>query len=340
MKQTSLPSSAAEMAPANVQSRGERVIGASEAWFRRLLWVLVAYGAAVWLIGLYEWFRYPLAQSPYNAFNGHPAYRAFALFIGAPIVAAIGYLILRRQRNNTVGLLLLMWSGAFASFGISVHVNPVLYDLVSFPITAWWTTFIFVAIFFPDGRAYPRWLTPMLLFITAWALLNGLTAILSDPQLDFVGGPPNPFFVPAAQVLNNFTVGLYFAMGLPLIPVIFISPWLRYRQADYVQRQQIKAFTWWSMLLLTPYVIFYFVSTLTYDKPSDMPFMARTALQAFVGLIGLGPPIVIGYSILRHKLFDIDVVIRRTLVYTVVTALLALIFYGLVLVLAAPASPA
>jgi hypothetical protein len=284
-------------------------------------------------VALYDWIRHPFAQGAYNAFEGHPAFRAFALFVGAPIVALLGIMVLRQQRDNVVGLLLLAWAGGFGSYAISVDIQPALYNVVSFPITAWWTAFIFMAFFFPDGKAYPRWLTPFLLLVMVWAIVHGLTAVASQPFLEYAGSPSNPLYVPGAEIADAFTLRIYFGMGLPLIAGIFISPWLRYRQAGSVQRQQIKGFTWWSILLLTPYVFFYVITVTRYPNAEGAPPLLKTVLGAFIGLIGLGPPLIVGYSILRHKLFDIDVVIRRTLVYAVVTALLGFVFYGSIILL-------
>jgi hypothetical protein len=140
-------------------------------------------------------------------------------------------------------------------------------------------------------------------------------------------------YAPGAEIANGIALRIYFAMGLPLIAGIFISPWLRYRQAGFVQRQQIKGFTWWSILLLTPYVIFYVVTVTRYPNAEAAPPLLKAVIGAFIGLIGLGPPLIVGYSILRHRLFDIDVVIRRTLIYTAVTALLAFVFFGSVILL-------
>jgi len=305
----------------------------SEAFFRALLWLLVAYSFAMWAVALVDWFRHPLALSPYNAFGGNPAFRAFSLFVGAPVVAILGIMILRKQRQNLVGLLLLSWAGGFASNGISVAIPPALYNLVSLPIAAWWTSLILAPFYFPDGHAYPRWLSPILPAIMVMALIQGGAAILAPAQLPYASEPANPFFVVGAETVNQVITSAYSALLLPLIIGVFVSPLLRYRRADVVQRQQIKAFAWWSMVVFTPYLIFYMGLTSTYAEISDAPPALQVIGGALIGLIGFFPPIIIAYSILRYRLFDIDVVIRKTLVYTALTVLLALVYFGSVILL-------
>ena len=250
---------------------GERLVRGSEAFFRALLWLLVAYSFAVWAIALVDWFRHPLAQSPYNAFDGSPAFRAFALFIGAPVVAVLGAMILMKQRRNLVGLLLLVWAGGFASYGISVDIHPVFYGLVSLPIAAWWMALIFSPFYFPDGHAYPRWLSPILPAIMVLALMSGCAAILAPMHVDVVGEPANPFFAPGAQAVNQFVTTVFSVLMLPLIFGVFVSPLLRYRRADFVQRQQIKWFAGWSVIVFTPYLVFYFAVTSAYPAQADAP---------------------------------------------------------------------
>jgi cytochrome b subunit of formate dehydrogenase len=306
----------------------------SERALRALLWVLVAYSASMWAIVVYDWIRHPLARSPYSAFQGDPAFRAFALFIGAPLIALIGVLIVRKQRSNLIGPLLLLWSGGYASWGLSTQVDPALYMIVSLPIQVWWLALIFAPVFFPDGHACPRWLSPALLALTLGSILAGLSSFLLTPTLDQLPGQPrNPFHLATAQSSPELWTRAYLPFFLLLLPWVFISPILRYRRANFVQRQQIKAFTWTTAVILIPYVIFYLWAGATYGSAQKAPPLLMTVLGAAIGLIGLVPPIAIGYAILRHKLFDIDVVIRRTLIYTAVSVMLAAIFYGSVLVL-------
>ncbi|MBP8291923.1 MAG: hypothetical protein KAX65_04065 [Caldilineaceae bacterium] len=306
---------------------------ASEKVFRALLWMLILYSVGVWIIGLVEWFKHPLAQSSYNTFGGSPLFRAFALFVAAPLIAILGGMILRKQRQNLIGLLLLAWAGGFASFGISVATPPILYNLVSLPITAWWTTLILSAFYFPDGHAYPRWLSPVLPAIMVLALVTGGVMSLSPTQLPYTGTPANPFFVPGAQAVNEVVTMIYIVFVLPLIVGVFVSPLLRYRHADFVQRQQIKWFAWWSAIIFAPYLVFYFTLILAYPELSDAPPVLQAIGSVLVGLVGICPPIIITFSILRYRLYDIDVIIRKTLLYTATSALLAFVFFGSVILL-------
>ena len=295
--------------------------------------MLILYSVGVWIIGLVEWFKHPLAQSPYNTFGGSPLFRAFALFVAAPLIAILGGMILKKQRQNLIGLLLLVWAGAFASFGIAVATPPILYNLVSLPITAWWTTLIISAFYFPDGHAYPRWLSPVLPALMVLALVAGGVMILSPIQLSYTGTPANPFFVPGAQAVNQVVTMIYIIFVLPLIVGVFVSPLLRYRHADFVQRQQIKWFAWWSAIIFAPYLVFYFTLIVTYPELSDAPPVLQAMRSVLVSLVGICPPIIITFSILRYRLYDIDVIIRKTLVYSALTVLLALVYFGSVILL-------
>ncbi|MBX7233665.1 MAG: hypothetical protein K1X65_04720 [Caldilineales bacterium] len=309
------------------------LVRGSEAFFRALLWLLAAHSVFVWAVALVDWIRHPLALSPYNAFNGHPLFRGFALFVGAPVVAFLGYLILKRQRQNLVGLLLLVWAGGLAAFGVSVAIHPLLLLLVSLPGAAWWMALIFAPFYFPDGHAYPRWLSPVLPAIMVFALLFSFVQLTLTPQLPFTGEPTNPFFIPGSQAIAQILGTIFTVLMPPLIIGVFLSPLLRYRRASAVQRQQIKAFAFWSAIVLTPYLVFYVLLTSVYPERSAVPPALQAIAGAFIGLIGLFPPIIIAYSILRYRLFDIDIIIRKTLQYTAVTALLSIIYFGSVFLL-------
>jgi hypothetical protein len=85
------------------------------------------------------------------------------------------------------------------------------------------------------------------------------------------------------------------------------------------ERQQLKWFAYAAGLL----VVFFVANDFLFPLVGDLLFLVGIALL----------PISVGIAILRHRLFDIDVIIRRTLVYGVLTAALALVYFGSVVLL-------
>jgi hypothetical protein len=312
----------------------------SEAFFRKVLWFLVAYSEVVWMIALVDWLRHPLTLSPYAAFEGHPAFRAFALFVGAPLITFLAVLILRRQPQNIVGLLIMAWGVGFSSWALSAQVEPVPFLLVSLPISAWWMSLIFLPFYFPDGHAYPRWLSPALPAFMVFALVGGAIGILGQANIGTAGSPSNPLYVPGVQGINQVLAIVFIALMLPMLVGVFVSPLLRYRRADFIQRQQIKWFAWWSMLVFTPYIALYLSAGAFFPESAEAPAWFRIVLSAFIGIIGQFPPIIIALAILRYRLYDIDIIIRKTLVYAVLSGLLALVYFGSVILLQTLFGPA
>ena len=109
-----------------------------------------------------------------------------------------------------------------------------------------------------------------------------------------------------------------------MIPAIV--PLLRYRAGDNITRKQLR----WLMIpaVLLPIVI------IANMIGSDLNWSVTPALSVLWMLIGLVVfPLAVSVAILRHQLYDIDLIIRRTLVYGVLTAALGLIYLGSVAVL-------
>jgi hypothetical protein len=131
---------------------------------------------------------------------------------------------------------------------------------------------------------------------------------------------------------------------IPYRPVIIYLPllilalaanaslFLRYQRSDAITRRQIKMFVFIAvvgvMLLLAVEISKYFT-------PFFTVFLGGW-FYGFILLIGWnGYPLAVGVSVIRYRLYDIDIIIRRTLVYGTLTASLALIFLGAVTLLQA-----
>jgi hypothetical protein len=186
---------------------------------------------------------------------------------------------------------------------------------------------VFVFLLFPDGRLpSPRW-RPVALLGAAATVLFLLEQALRPGSLEYLPGNDNPFGVAALgdaiRVAEYPTLAVF---GLTVAASIASLP-LRLRHARGEERQQLKWFAYGAAVA----GICVLIGGPLWD--------AVPALQIFVpaGLLMLTMAIVIG--ILKHRLYDIDVVINRTLVYGALTATLVGAYVGLVLLLQLVLSP-
>jgi hypothetical protein len=185
---------------------------------------------------------------------------------------------------------------------------------------------------FPTGRPISRrwgWLVwvgvGLLLFLL-------LLATFVTPMQPAGGGAadwsyPNPIGLIQNTGLNESAVFSFFFAMMPLWVVLCLAALVvRYRRAGRVERQQMK----WLLVATAVFAAAYIpVFVLT-----DFAFGPDTALWSNLWMIVMPLiPVSIGIAILRYRLFDIDLIIRRTLLYTATTALLALVFFGSVVLL-------
>jgi hypothetical protein len=182
---------------------------------------------------------------------------------------------------------------------------------------------------FPTGRLVSARWQP------AWWLAVGMTA--AGVLLQAFAPGPLANILYGAHVLNPLGVaGLAapIAVLIPvLIPVLLASILLavaslgvRLRRARGVERQQIKWFAYCAVLLALDFV----AQTVAQNVLGiSSPFVDLAAsLGLTIGLLGL--PVATGLAILRYRLFDIDVLINRTLVYGTLSAILAGLYFGVV----------
>jgi hypothetical protein len=222
----------------------------------------------------------------------------------------------RMARYTAVTLL------TFATFGI--HGVQKEYGLFAQLAPWWWPPVLAVTLIgtvtislfmfiFPDGRFVPRWLR---LPVAAYLTWQVLVSLFPGSRLDYETWP-------VAANLANWA--LFFAACL-------YSQYYHFRYvSSYRQRQQTK----WVVYGLAVAIVGAFSGyALTALAPSYKPEWAGLAVfrdssyHPFLLLL----PLSIGVAILRSGLYDIDLVINRTLVYTSLTGALALIYVGLVVV--------
>jgi hypothetical protein len=273
-------------------------------------------------------------------------YGFVAVVLAFPLV---GLVILVRQPRNRVGWLLqavgLSWSlpslvDTYAHYGLVIAPGSVPGPEVAAAINegSWvWGILmmgVYLFLLFPDGHlATPRWR------VVSW--LAGAAAVAVPVALTLAPGTLEEAPVPdlrnplSAGPLEPVVIALTVAT-LPLVPMCIavsaISLALRFRNSSGIQREQIK---WLATAGGVVAAIFGLTLTATLaasGTPGVAPLPVRVLQEASLLSFAL-LPLAIGAAILRYRLFDIDLVINRALVYGSLTAALAALYLGSVLLL-------
>jgi hypothetical protein len=249
--------------------------------------------------------------------------------------ATFGALIVWRHRAHSIGWLFIAVA-FFFSLCHNLAQNYAVYTLVvdrgSLPAgrAAFWLAstaldgiyigaMLLLLLLFPDGRPLTRRWRPIVATAVLATLLN-----LARGGADFTGEPPlasvhNPIalsgsWARAVDVASAISVVLTVAAFVAGIAAMV----LRFRRSTGVERQQVK---WvvagvliWSVL---------FAASMVFSAAGASAFEAVPFVLSIVLF-----PAVMGLAILRYRLYDIDLVIRRTLVYTCLVAVLGALYLG------------
>ena len=162
---------------------------------------------------------------------------------------------------------------------------------------------------FPSGRFVPRW--------TMWVMLIWCLQI---PAI----------FSPALQLPDLVTGPLFVAVVITMLAALIY----RYRRVSTaIERQQTKWVVFGGVLTgATEVVLSVSLSVLESNGVPATPLLDTIANTAYI-LVPLAIPLSIGVAMLRYRLWDVDVIINRTLAYASLTAILAAIYVGSVIVL-------
>ena len=257
----------------------------------------------------------------------------------APVVFAIvAALIVSRQPRNTIGWVLMVPVGLYVVGGpIGSYIEsvapsspePTVPLLLMLWFNNWnWLLLIFPLLFipllFPNGRPpTPRWRWVGVAAIV-WATLFILMVTLA--QKISAGTTPNIVFDNPIGVLAKDTVemlvGVWIAGLLALVVACAVALFVRYRRANETECEQIK----WLLYACAIFLVVYVSGSVA--ELGGTASLGGYIWAVFFGLSVIALPAAIGIAILRYRLYDIDVVINRTLVYGSLTAMLALVYLG------------
>lgn len=314
----------------------------SSAIARLTIWSLAALTAALSLAGLVASIMAVVATGKSLGLYTHQ----LTLPLIAIVFAILGPLVLTRHPRHLVGWIMAitaLFSGIVVlNVGLRAYGEEVLGPARAgwLPLMQWldlWVwiptnvlPFAFLILLFPDGRLpSPRW-RPV-----AWAAGVGMVATMLGSALNPVARMdaedqlrPNPFGIqgagPAMDVLLN-------AGGLLLLIAFvgsIVALVLRFRRSSGIDRQQLKWLAYATVLLVVSIVL----SAVVYAAvPQDNLGAQANILLTSLALLGI--PLAASVAILRYRLYDIDLIIYRTVLYGLLTASVIVLYVALVMLM-------
>ena len=290
-----------------------------------------------------------IVRSDYSGNNSFDLVYAALTFVGAGVYLWVGRMIVSRQPSNTVGWLLLaiplvacftFANGSYATWALVNHRGTLPFGVASAWIDRWaivpmLAAFLPIFLLYPNGHLPSRRWRPVLwltigsatLATLAFALTPGrMTGAMANLETVHV---TNPLGVSAAgslidQLTTIGSIGMLLAAIAACTAIV-----VRYRGADGEIRQQVRWLAFVGVAFSVEFVIAVVGAGLTHDSDN---FGNVMFLAWFITLV-LGTPIACGIAILKYRLYDLDVVVRKTVVFGLlavfITAVYAVVVAGL-----------
>jgi hypothetical protein len=245
-----------------------------------------------------------------GAFTAYTVALTCVLMVVCLVVSTV--IIWRRPDDRMafiVAIFLVTLSPFNVMFNVSSSSSPwqVPNDCLSFLFV---TLLPLILALFPSGHFVPRWMRwPVIAFLVVQA----------------------PFtFVQGLATLQVSAVSVGFLVNISMCAILVVVQWYRYRRiSSPLERQQTK----WVVFGFAVFIISLFIEAVSYlvfpvaALPDSLYLPAYSAVE---GILILFIPLSFGFAMLRSRLWEIDAIINRTLVYGVLTASLALIYLGLI----------
>jgi hypothetical protein len=276
--------------------------------------------------------------------------RENAILLSWPLFTTLGLLIVFYRPHNRIGWLCLTVGVAGASTETATYyVACGLLGGIALPrvdLAAWFSyaiapialllpMFILLPLVFPDGHFLsPRWRRATLFIVVVIAVAQIAVALQPDFRHDNGFGTSYPLDNPLGRLPATWSSLGARAVNLAAIAGALLavtSMVVRFRRSRGDERQQLKWFAYFLGTVVALQLLFFeLLGPLLVSAAPGRAIIAP--LEAGYGLtvsvVFIGFPVMIGITVFKYRLYDIDIIIRRTLQYTIVSALLALVYAG------------
>lgn len=254
------------------------------------------------------------------------------------LYAVFGAVILTLRPNQPVGWLFVVMGLAAAASRVAQleaeasSMAPPWLGLLANGWVVAFTLLAYLTMVFPDGRLPSRRWWPALVLVVVVIVVGLVTSgrdLERNPLTMLIGSSPlTDAAIDAGQAIS----------GVGLLVLLIAGPWAmvrRFRRARGVERQQLKWFAYGSLWLGVAFVVtaiaFSTPALRALDPDAPVPPAMFGGVPVITGLMAI--PVAAGIAVLRYRLYDIDLIIRRTLVYGALSATLAAVYVGSVIVL-------
>jgi hypothetical protein len=272
--------------------------------------------------------------------GGDSAVLIFLLpFLAFPMVGA---LIASRRPNNPIGWICLavgiFWmlitvSDAYGLYGLVVRPGSVPFPAAIGSLGEWmWAPALgllgtYLILLFPDGRLPSRRWRPLAWLSGAVIVLVSAGGAIEPGPVEGLPGIRNPFGLEEYPWVAEATQGV-----LLLLPVCILasagSLVLRFLRSEGEEREQIKWLAFAASILGLGFSSFVIPGIIVPEATGGANSLWENLLEDAVTLSFAGVPVAIGFAVLKYRLYDIDVVINRTVVYGALTGNLVAIYFG------------
>jgi hypothetical protein len=320
LQQATETTPASGTAGAGHRTRG--LLAAQVLWALVVILSLVVFGAKV--MTLYRVLEHPspVAQAALRQLGISPAFRT-AFYLSFETLSALVFFIVagalaRFRRDHLPALLASTTFFAFGAAGATLDLLVAVDTRWIVPVALlgyiYRTTFLWFLYVFPDGRFVPPW--------TRWLAACWAVVFL------FIAMPPS---VPAS--ISHWPPLAGIPMQLVLVGSVIYTQVYRYRRvSDTRQREQTRWVVYGVAvaLVLSSLAELFRMVTPASAQPGGADLLHEFIFLAVWDLSLVVIPVTVGIAILRRRLYDIDIIINRTLVYGLLTAILAGLFAGVV----------
>ena len=265
---------------------------------------------------------------------------AYLPFLAFP---SVGALIASRRPENPIGWICLaigvFWmfaimSDAYALYGLrvaspgSVPLPAAIGSLgVSLAPASAGLIGTYLILLFPNGRLPSRRWRPLAWLSGAVIVLMSVGSVLTPGRLEDLEGVRNPFGLEKYPWVADATLSLTLLLPLCILASA-VSLVLRFLRSGGEQREQIKWLAFAASIMGLGFSSFVIPGIIAPAATGGANTLWENLLEDAMTLSFAGVPVAVGIAILRYRLYEIDLIINRTLVYGALTATLVAVYFG------------